>query len=112
MAIPVFPALGLGSKINLSLLTVTLSAVEGLTSNLYLIMTPEFWIAHADSLFHQIFMLFMGGLYALAMLAGVTLSNHEHLLLFCVLSSLICLVSEVEKEIYTYGSYLIVFCHP
>lgn len=35
-------------------------------------MTPEFWIAHADSLFHQIFMLFMGGLYALAMLAGVT----------------------------------------
>lgn len=35
-------------------------------------MTPNDWIAHSDSLFHQIFMIFMGGLYVLAFIAGVT----------------------------------------
>lgn len=30
------------------------------------------WIAHSDLLFHQIFLIFMGGLYALAYIAGVT----------------------------------------
>ena len=30
------------------------------------------WIAHSDSLFHQIFLIVMGGLYALAFLAGFT----------------------------------------
>lgn len=30
------------------------------------------WIAHSDLLFHQIFLIFMGGLYALAYISGVT----------------------------------------
>ena len=30
------------------------------------------WIAHSDSLFHQIFLIVMGGLYALAYLTGFT----------------------------------------
>lgn len=32
----------------------------------------EYWITNADSLFHQIFMIVMGGLYGLAYLLGVS----------------------------------------
>lgn len=35
-------------------------------------MNTTDWIAHSDSLFHQIFLIVMGGLYALALLAGFT----------------------------------------
>ena len=35
-------------------------------------MNTTDWIAHSDSLFHQIFLIVMGGLYALAFLAGFT----------------------------------------
>ena len=35
-------------------------------------MNTTDWIAHSDSLFHQIFLIVMGGLYALAYLVGFT----------------------------------------
>ena len=35
-------------------------------------MNTTDWIAHSDLLFHQIFLIVMGGLYALAFLAGFT----------------------------------------
>lgn len=35
-------------------------------------MSPNDWLSNSDSLFHQIFMIFMGGLYVLSFIAGVT----------------------------------------
>jgi hypothetical protein len=35
-------------------------------------MDINYWVAHSDSFLHQIFMIVMGGLYALAFVAGVT----------------------------------------
>lgn len=35
-------------------------------------MNTTEWIAHSDLLSHQIFLIFMGGLYALSYIAGVT----------------------------------------
>lgn len=35
-------------------------------------MEIDYWIAHSDSFLHQIFMIVMGGLYAMGFLAGVS----------------------------------------
>jgi len=43
-------------------------------------MTITDWIAHSDLLFHQIFLLVMGGLYALAYLFG---STYETINIYC-----------------------------
>jgi len=57
-------------------------------------MDLEFWIDHADSLFHQIFMVVMGGLYGIAYVLGTTY-NVVNILVYYVLipSSWIYLIS-------------------
>jgi len=64
-------------------------------------MDLQFWIANADSLFHQIFMIIMGGLAGLAYLFGTTY-NVINILVYYILipSSWIYLISKkTDKRI-------------
>lgn len=75
-------------------------------------MTPEFWIAHADSLFHQIFMLFMGGLYALAMLVGVTYQTMNIYCYFIFYPASFALFLESKKKYWVVAATLLFFAIP
>jgi hypothetical protein len=75
-------------------------------------MTPNDWIAHSDSLFHQIFMIFMGGLYALAMLAGVTYKTINIYCYFVFYPATFALFLDSKKKYFALLATLIFFLIP
>jgi hypothetical protein len=75
-------------------------------------MNTADWIAHSDSFFYQIFMFVMGGLYALAFIAGVTYKTMNIYCYFILYPATFALFLKSPKKYWILPATMLFFVIP
>lgn len=75
-------------------------------------MNTADWIAHSDSFFHQIFMIIMGALYAMAFIAGVTYKTMNIYCYFILFPATFALFLHSPKKYWILSATMLFFVIP